>query len=98
MLRKKRRWNLGFLNAFLEFSLGYDAGDCIQGGRYELLFHTLPSQGLFEVMVEYSEKVSDMTQMTLVGDIARIDRYGNQSHCIQTNVLLRQYCCCKDFG
>ena len=95
---KKRKWNLGFLNALLEFSLGYDADDCVQGGRYELLFHTLPGNGLFEVMVEYSDIAMppDMTKMSLVGDIARIDRYGNQSHCIQRNALLRQYCYCKD--
>ena len=99
-LSRNRKWNLGFLNTFLEFSFGYDADDCVQGGRYELLFHTIPGRGLFEVMVEYSDKdkASDMTQMSLVGDIARIDRYGNQSHCIQKNALLRQYCYCKDLG
>ena len=98
--KSRREWNLGFLNALLEFSLGYDADDCIQGGRYELLFHTLPGNGLFEVMVEYGDRTMypDMTKMSLVGDIARIDRYGNQSHCIQRNALLRQYCYCKDLG
>ena len=54
---KRREWNLGFLNALLEFSLGYDADDCVQGGRYELLFHTLPGNGLLSTRqrVDYSK-------------------------------------------
>ena len=96
-LSKKRKWNLGFLNTFLEFSFGYDSEDCDKGGRYKLLFHTLPNKGLFEVMIEYNDKIGDkdMNQMSVIGDVARIDRYGNQSHCIQRDALLRQYCYCK---
>ena len=86
-----------FLDSILTFNIGFDKGDeCGKSGRYKLLFHVLPSKGLFEVMIEYNEQTVEVDQMTVIGDIARIDRYGEQSHCIKNNALLRQYCFCKD--
>ena len=90
----------GILDSFRKYSLGFDTEECGKGGRYKLLFRALPSKGLFEVMVEYNEQIEghEENQMSLVGDVARLDRYGEQSHCIKENALLRQYCYCKDLG
>lgn len=98
--RNNYKPGIGLLDSFLTFILGYDSNDCGNSGRYKLLFQTLPSKGIFEVMVEYNEGTKDgqKSKMSLVGDIARIDRYGEQSHCIKQNALLRQYCYCKDIG
>ena len=86
-----------FLDSILTYSIGVDKGEeCDKSGRYKLLFHVLPSKGLFEVMIEYNEQTKEADQMTVIGDIARIDRYGEQSHCIKNNALLREYCYCKD--
>ena len=93
----KRNTILEFLDPILTFDMGVDKGDeCGRSGRYKLLFHVLPSKGLFEVMIEYNEQAVEVDQMTVIGDIARIDRYGEQSHCIKNNALLREYCYCKD--
>ena len=86
-----------FLDSILTYSIGVDKGEeCDKSGRYKLLFHVLPSKGLFEVMIEYNEQTKEADQMTVIGDIARINRYGEQSHCIKNNALLREYCYCKD--
>ena len=93
----KRKTIPEFLDSILTFNIGFDKGDeCGKSGRYKLLFHVLPSKGLFEVMIEYNEQTVEVDQMAVIGDIARIDRYGEQSHCIKNNALLRQYCFCKD--
>ena len=48
-----------------------------------------PSQANFEATVR---KVFD--KITIVGDISRLDEYGNQSVCID-NSFLQKYCFCK---
>jgi hypothetical protein len=40
-------------------------------------------------------KIFDENNIEVIGDISRIDKYGNQSHCIH-NPILGKYCFCKD--
>ena len=50
-----------------------------------------PSGALLEATVNYDIKED---KMSLIGDISRINLYGNQSLCIE-NAFLRKYCFCK---
>jgi predicted deacetylase len=49
-----------------------------------------PGEGLFESTV----KSFDNKRFEVIGDISRINSYGNQSHCIH-NSFLERYCFCK---
>ena len=51
-----------------------------------------PSNALFEATVNYNTK---NREMTLIGDISRINLYGKQSHCIESAVL-RKFCFCRN--
>ncbi|KAK3096015.1 hypothetical protein FSP39_021950 [Pinctada imbricata] len=57
--------------------------------RILLVFRTAPSHGLFEATVSYSER-----NIKVLGDITRINMYGNQSSCIDHKTL-RTSCYCK---
>ena len=50
-----------------------------------------PSGALLEATLNYDIKED---KMSLIGDISRINSYGNQSLCIE-NAFLRKYCFCK---
>ncbi len=50
-----------------------------------------PGKALFESTV----KSFDNNRYEIIGDISRINRYGNQSHCIH-NSFLERYCYCYD--
>ena len=52
--------------------------------RYLVLIETLPGHALFEATVSY---IDDKT-MTVLGDVSRTNRYNNQSHCVETHLLL----------
>uniref|UniRef100_A0A0L8FM57 Uncharacterized protein n=2 Tax=Octopus bimaculoides TaxID=37653 RepID=A0A0L8FM57_OCTBM len=57
---------------------------------YRVIMQTLPGEGLFEGSVRYYR---DKKQLSLLGQISRINRYGHQSDCIHDS-LLRKYCYC----
>lgn len=56
-----------------------------------IMLETNPSKGLFESTIRLSKDGS----YQVLGDISRINEYGNQSSCIQHNIL-RKYCYCLD--
>jgi hypothetical protein len=49
-----------------------------------------PSNAIFEATI----RVKNNTKPVVVGDISLLNKYGNQSHCIQ-DLLLERYCYCK---
>jgi hypothetical protein len=55
---------------------------------YMLQLYVRPGGALFETVV----KVEDMN-MSITGDITRINRYGNQSYCMNDKIL-KNYCFC----
>ena len=57
--------------------------------RFLVVVRTLPSQGIFEATVAYRNK----NDIEFLGDINRINTYGNQSSCID-DTLLRSSCFC----
>lgn len=59
---------------------------------YRVMVQVTPSNALFEGTLEvdaWSKRGS------MVGDVNRINRYGNQSHCI-TDSIMQLYCYCTD--
>ena len=67
--------------------------DLVEIKQYLLQIEVNPSKALFEATVNYN---TNSMQMSLIGEISRINLYGNQSNCIQNRVL-KKYCFCKDF-
>lgn len=67
-------------------------------GRYYILFHTIPGYAYFEGTVDFSEigPEGETNKMTMIGEPSRLDRYGNQSHCVNDS-FLRLFCYCKDY-
>lgn len=57
---------------------------------YTLTLVTKPGEAQLESTVRYHDKTYE-----LVADVSRINKYGNQSHCI-TDFIYRKYCYCKD--
>lgn len=66
-------------------------------GRYNIMLYTGPNNGLIEAMVDYEEHPvkGPLNKLTVIGNPVRVNKYGNQSHCIQ-DAVLRQYCICND--
>ena len=60
--------------------------------HYLITIELKPSNALFEATVNYN---TNNREMTLIGDISRINLYGKQSHCIESAVL-KKYCFCRD--
>ncbi len=50
-----------------------------------------PGKACFESIVQQTVDKN----FEVIGDVSRINRYGNQSHCIH-NSFLEKYCFCKD--
>jgi hypothetical protein len=69
-----------------------------QTGRYFILFHTNYGNALFEGTVDYAEfgprGIKD--EMTMIEEPFRLDRYGNQSYCVEDS-FLKPFCYCKNF-
>lgn len=61
---------------------------------YQITLTTAPGQGLFEVTVRHVE-LED--QFTVMGEISRINLYGQQSACTK-DIYLKKYCYCLDGG
>lgn len=59
--------------------------------EYRLTIKTYPGNGVFEGTLGINLKEKDIR---VVGDISRINLYGNQSHCVN-NSILKNYCYCK---
>ena len=57
---------------------------------YLVSFNVLPSKAQLEATVRCE---NDCDNMSIIGSISRLNRYGNQSHCIQ-DPILRKYCFC----
>ena len=51
-----------------------------------------PGMALFETVIKRTDKKSGFE---ILGEITRINRYGNQSHCI-TDKRLKSFCFCND--
>ena len=58
--------------------------------NYVVVLETVPGGGLFEATTRYFSS----SKMKLLGDVNRINEYGNQSSCI-TDHFLHLYCYCK---
>ncbi|XP_029638830.1 uncharacterized protein LOC115213966 [Octopus sinensis] len=58
-------------------------------GTYTVVVETVPGLSLFEASVNYKSN----TDISLYGEISRINRYGNQSDCIR-NKRMKLYCYC----
>ncbi|XP_013792662.1 uncharacterized protein LOC106476559 [Limulus polyphemus] len=58
--------------------------------KIRLVVETDPNKGLFEATL-MNKEYSDAYEV--VGDISRINKYGNQSECIQ-HAIIRKYCYC----
>lgn len=69
-----------------------------QSGRYYILFHTLPGYAYFEGTVDFSEYGPEgvKDEMKMIGEPSRLDRYGNQSQCVQDS-FIRLFCYCKNY-
>ena len=59
---------------------------------YRVMVQVMPSNALFEGTVE---KDAWNKQGNIVGDVNRINRYGNQSHCVSDKIV-QLYCYCTD--
>ena len=57
---------------------------------YSVVLETFPGGGVFEGLM-----IRDYTKYKQVGEINRINAYGNQSHCVKTRSL-REFCYCTD--
>lgn len=91
---KKVQGKLSFLNRFLPKS----AAEPDFTGRYYILFHTVPGFAFFDGTADYA-KYSDeggANFIKMIGEPSRLDRYGNQSACVQDS-FLRLFCYCKDY-
>ena len=60
--------------------------------KYVLVFTTTPGGGKFFATCSYN---TESGQARVLGNIDRINRYGNQSHCIHIGQI-RPYCLCND--
>jgi hypothetical protein len=58
---------------------------------YLIQVYVKPGKAFFESTV----KMFDENNIEVIGDISRINKYGNQSHCIH-NPFLEKYCFCND--
>lgn len=60
---------------------------------YHVQLRTVPGKGLFEASVSF-----DGDKYQVIGDISRINLYGEQPRCIlDKSPHLRKYCLCKDY-
>lgn len=59
---------------------------------YVIVAEVHPSGAVLEGTVNYN---MESKTCSVSGDVNRINRYGNQSHCVHS-VLLEKYCFCKD--
>ncbi|KAL3886604.1 hypothetical protein ACJMK2_026588 [Sinanodonta woodiana] len=90
-----KRKEQDLLDKFNVFIFGAEGDDT---GRYTLTVETVPGLGLFEAVIVYDEIMESSDKMknsiSLIGNPSRINRYGNQSHCIDDK-FLKQYCYCN---
>jgi hypothetical protein len=67
------------------------------GGSFYVMFRVAiivkPSNAFLEGTIRHL--ISDENDFTIIGDINRINKYGNQSSCVNIP-LLRKYCYCKN--
>ncbi|KAH3863198.1 uncharacterized protein LOC127866464 [Dreissena polymorpha] len=63
-------------------------------GRYSVLFYTQPGSAYYEGLIDFTQFGSG-DKMAVIGEPARLNKYGNQSHCV-ANSELRTFCFCVD--
>lgn len=89
----------GKINQIFEYLawviFGVENNDCGESGRYKIVFSVVPGKGSFDALVDYNELETDEKAL-VIGDIARLNRYGNQSHCVKESRLLCPFCYCND--
>uniref|UniRef100_A0A914YJB2 Sulfatase N-terminal domain-containing protein n=1 Tax=Panagrolaimus superbus TaxID=310955 RepID=A0A914YJB2_9BILA len=61
---------------------------------YRVALTVKPSNAFLEGTIRHL--ISDENDYTIIGDINRINKYGNQSNCVNIP-LLRKYCFCKNY-
>jgi uncharacterized membrane protein len=59
------------------------------GKLYLLSVQVTPSNAILEATVALNSG-----RMSIVGDVSRTNRYGNQSHCVAQNAHLKKFCFC----
>ncbi|XP_071155419.1 uncharacterized protein [Mytilus edulis] len=76
----------------LRYGKTYKYGDRIKSYiDYQITIQTKPGDAIIEGMLRFDEK---RKTYDLVGDVSRINKYGDQSHCIEQNHL-KKFCYCK---
>ena len=87
------------LNSILFANLGADSDNLKNNPKrtqttFDIIMgiETKPSMAKFEATVRFPENKSEKLQ--IIGTISRINKYGNQSHCIGV-IALKLYCFCK---
>ncbi|XP_064605864.1 uncharacterized protein LOC135470754 [Liolophura sinensis] len=60
--------------------------------HYQIMFSSVPGDGLFEATVRQVES-KDIFKLT--GEMSRINKYGQQSYCIN-NANLKKFCYCRE--
>ncbi|XP_052770100.1 uncharacterized protein LOC128209881 [Mya arenaria] len=92
-LNKELGRSSSWFNKLFHSSPDIDSGT----GRYSLFFFTNPGPAFFEGIVDYMafKAGNQEDKMTVVGDPVRLNRYGNQSHCVD-GVKLKPICYCLD--
>ncbi|CAG2247955.1 unnamed protein product [Mytilus edulis] len=76
----------------LRYGKTYKYGDRIKSYiDYQITIQTKPGDAIIEGTLRFDEK---RKTYDLVGDVSRINKYGDQSHCIEQNHL-KKLCYCK---
>ncbi|XP_071057092.1 uncharacterized protein [Onthophagus taurus] len=63
--------------------------------HYTVTLESLPNKGIFQGTVKLSKKGTKTMSFALVGQITRLNRYGEQSLCVKNDIKLKLYCYCK---
>ena len=72
-----------------------DSGIHSEDPRFLIHWKAEPSDGVFESMV-YVQYKNGTLDITVLGEISRLDRYGNQSKCVDGLPSVERFCYCKD--
>jgi len=73
----------------------YAAGLSDKPLEYAVTFKTIPGKALFEATVMSTSSLGNGSRIwNILGDISRVNAYGNQSHCVD-DYTLKKYCYCQ---
>jgi len=74
------------------------SGDPVALRFLSITVETLPGNALFRAKIREVNRRGQNSTFDTVGDITRINRYGNQSACVQNSeegAVLKQFCYCQ---